>query len=87
MARVVADRMCARIEGDFVVFIIGVRINAIWKVHKWLPVFLAMPRMLKELSGMPPHGLGKAATLVPARDRFDTARGRLGATTSSAPTT
>jgi hypothetical protein len=152
MAQISAERMCARIDGDFVVFIIGMRINKIWKVHKWLPVVLAMPRMLKELagkpdsgllgvqsmgltsvqywrsfealeayaraadgehwpawvafnkrmarsrgdvgiwhetyriaagayeaiySGMPPHGLGKFATLIPARDRFDSARGRM----------
>jgi hypothetical protein len=145
--------MCAQIDGDFVVFLIGMRINKLWKIHKWLPVVLAMPRMLKELerkpesgllgaqsmgltlvqywrsfealeayarsadgahwpawvafnkrmgrtrgdvgiwhetyrvgagqyeaiySGMPPHGLAKIGHLVPARERFDTARGRLG---------
>jgi len=154
MARVIPDRMCAQIEGDFVVFIIGMRVNKPWKIHKWLPVFLAMPRMLKELeknpdagllgvqqagltivqywrsfdalekyarstdgrhwpawvdfnkrmersrgdvgiwhetyrigagqyeaiySGMPPHGLGKVARLIPARDRYETARGRMNA--------
>ena len=40
----------AELPGEFVVFLIGMRINKPWKVHKWLPVFLAMPRMLKELS-------------------------------------
>jgi hypothetical protein len=152
MARVLPDRMCAQIDGDFVVFLIGLRVNKPWKIHKWLPVFLAMPRMLKELakkpesgflgyqafgtmqvqywrsfdaletysrdanaqhwpawvafnkrigrsrgdvgiwhetyrvaageyeaiySGMPPHGLGKVARLIPARDRFESARGRM----------
>ena len=57
MARVHAERMCAQIDGDFVLFIIGMRINKIWKVHKWLPVFLAMPRMLRELSRRPELGL------------------------------
>ena len=156
MARVTPERMCAQIDGDFVVFIIGVRINKPWKLHKWLPVAMAMPRMLKELSqqpdsgflgaqslgmatvlqywrsfealeayarsadkehwpawvafnkrtgrsrgdvgiwhetyrvsageyeaiysGMPPHGLGVAGRLVPARERFETARGRMLAT-------
>ena len=145
--------MTAAIDGDFVVFLIGMRINKPWKLHKWLPVFLAMPKMLKELrqrpdsgflgaifgpkvivqywrsfehldayarsvdglhwpawvafnkrsgasradvgiwhetylvkahqyeavySGMPPFGLGAAATLVPATGRRDTARGRIG---------
>jgi len=37
-------------EDDFVVFLIGMRINALWRVHKWVPVFSAVPRMLKELS-------------------------------------
>jgi hypothetical protein len=48
--------MSAEIEGDFVVFVIGMRINKPWKPHKWLPVFLAMPRMLKELKGRPDSG-------------------------------
>jgi hypothetical protein len=153
MTQVHSERMCAQIDGDFVVFIIGMRVNKPWKIHKWLPVFAAMPRMLKELerkpdsgflgaqpmglatvvqywrsfealeryardtnaehwpawvdfnkqvgrnrgdvgiwhetfhvsagdyeaiySGMPPHGLGKVGRLIPARDRFETARGRM----------
>ena len=43
MANVIDKRMSAEIEGSFVVFIIGMRINKPWKIHKWLPVFLAMP--------------------------------------------
>jgi hypothetical protein len=152
MAKVISRRMAAQIEGDFVVFLIGMRINKPWKLHKWVPVFLAMPKMLKELehrsdsgflgatfgtkvivqywrsfeqleryarstealhwpawvafnkrmansradvgiwhetylvragdyeaiySGMPPFGLGKVGTLVPATGRHDTARGRV----------
>jgi len=153
MPRVLPDRMCAQIDGDFVVFIIGMRINKPWKVHKWFPVLTAMPRMLNELSrkpnsgflgaqslglmtlvqywrsfdaleayardanaahwpawvdfnkrmgrsrgdvgiwhetyrvsageyeaiysGMPPYGLGAAGQLIPARDRFESARGRM----------
>jgi hypothetical protein len=158
MARVIVDRMCAQMDGDFVVFIIGMRVNKPWKVHKWLPVFFGMPRMLKELarkpeagllgaqsmgfavvqywrsfealeayarnadaqhwpawvafnkrmarsrgdvgiwhetyrvsageyeaiySGMPPYGLGKAGRLAPARERFETARGRMTAPSST----
>jgi hypothetical protein len=56
MADVIADRMTAEIEGDFVVFLIGMRINRPWKIHKWLPVFLAMPPMLKELAAHPESG-------------------------------
>ena len=49
--------MTADVDGEFVVFLIGMRINKPWKVHKWLPVFLAMPRMLRELSRQPQLGL------------------------------
>ena len=56
MAKVIPRRMTARMEGDFVVFLIGLRINKPWKIHKWLPVFLAMPRMLKELAAQPESG-------------------------------
>ena len=51
------DRMTAHLEGDFVVFLIGMRFNQPWKVHKWLPVLLAMPKMLKELYANPHLGL------------------------------
>jgi hypothetical protein len=50
MANVIAQRMTAQVEGEFVVFLIGMRINRFWKIHKWLPVAIAMPRMLRELS-------------------------------------
>lgn len=50
-------RFAASIEGDFVVFIIGMRINHLLLVHKWLPVALAMPRMLQELYRRPELGL------------------------------
>jgi hypothetical protein len=160
MPRTIPERMCAQLDGDFVVFLIGMRINKPWKIHKWLPVFRAMPRMLKELeaqrdsgflgaessgfmlvqywrsfehleryarrpdaqhwpawvdfnkrmgrsrgdvgiwhetfrvsagqyeaiySGMPARGLGKAGRLVPARDRFESARGRMATAVADAP--
>src|SRR5438067_6501912 len=56
MAEVNAQRMAGEIDGDFVVFLIGMRINKPWKIHKWLPVFLAMPRMLRELEAHPESG-------------------------------
>ena len=49
-------RMTAEIDGDFVVFVIGMRMNKPWKLHKWLPVALAMPRMIKELQANPESG-------------------------------
>jgi hypothetical protein len=56
MTEVHAGRMAVDIDGDFVVFLIGMRINKPWKIHQWLPVFLAMPRMLKELQKRPETG-------------------------------
>ena len=56
MAPVIDKRVTAEIEGDFVVFLIGMRVNRLWKVWKWLPVVLAMPRMLRELGRSPDSG-------------------------------
>ena len=50
MTKTIDARRTGRIEGEFVVFLIGMRVNRWWKIHKWLPVALAMPRMLRELS-------------------------------------
>jgi len=49
--------MTASLDDDFVVFLIGVRINQPWKIHKWLPIGAAMPRMLRELYAQPELGL------------------------------
>ncbi|CAN5557969.1 DUF4188 domain-containing protein [soil metagenome] len=56
MAATINERMTPEIVGDFVVFLIGMRINKFWKFHKWLPVGFAMPKMLKELSQNPENG-------------------------------
>lgn len=58
MAKVIADRMCAKIDGDFVVFLIGIRVNKWWKLSAWVPAFAAMPRMLRELAGLPVEQTG-----------------------------
>jgi len=55
--KVVNDRMCAQVEGEAVVFLIGMRFNKLWKIHKWLPVVMAMPKMLMELEKNPDLGL------------------------------
>lgn len=44
-------RMTAEIEGDFAVFITGMRINKFWKIHKWYPNFRAMRKILMGLFG------------------------------------
>lgn len=58
MSEVNDKRMTAHIEGDFVVFLIGMRINKLLKPHKWLPAVMAMPRMLKELNALPSEETG-----------------------------
>jgi hypothetical protein len=64
MSAVIPNKVTAQIEGDFVVFLIGMRVNKPWMLHKWLPVFFAMPRMLKELERCPESGfLGHILTL------------------------
>jgi hypothetical protein len=54
--KIINDRMCAQIDGEAVVFLIGMRVNKPWKLHKWIPAALAMPRMLKELERNPQLG-------------------------------
>jgi hypothetical protein len=75
MSTVVPGRMMAVIEGDFVVFLVGMRINRWWKVHKWWPVAMAMPRMLAELAAHPEWGClavgGRAGLSVQYWRSFD----------------
>ena len=54
---ILKERLTATLEGDFVVFLIGMRINKPLLIHKWWPVAQAMPRMLKELGRQPELGL------------------------------
>jgi hypothetical protein len=53
---IIPERLTAEIDGDFVIFLIGMRINKFWKIHKWIPVFFSMPRMIKELATTPDSG-------------------------------
>lgn len=53
---------------DFVVFLIGMRVNRLWQVWRWFPVALAMPRMILELAKDPSRGLlGRPRTFVSGR--------------------
>jgi len=56
MAKVQSERMTAVPEQGFVLFLIGMRFNNLFAVHRWLPVFRAMPKMLKELYTQPDLG-------------------------------
>jgi len=78
MSDVIASRVTAGIEGDFVVFLVGMRINKPWKLHKWLPVARAMPRMLRELEAAAPdvgflghNGLGLSLSVLQYWRSFD----------------
>jgi hypothetical protein len=57
MVEIVRKRVCADVDGDFVVFMIGMRVNRPLKVWRWGPVAAAMPRMLQELAAQPELGL------------------------------
>ena len=47
---IIPQRVTAQVEAkETIVFLIGMRINKPWKIHKWLPVARAMGRMINEL--------------------------------------
>ncbi|WP_236077758.1 DUF4188 domain-containing protein [Rhodococcus sp. P1Y] len=79
MSAVQPGRYTAQMDEDFVVFIIGMRINKLRKVHKWFGPFAAMPRMLRELRTHPDKGLlgarmsigGRTITVVQYWRSFD----------------
>ena len=56
MNPILSDRLTVARKQGLVVFLIGMRINSWWKIHRWLPVALAMPRMLRELRARPDSG-------------------------------
>jgi hypothetical protein len=66
MAKINRGRFTADIGADGkVLFLIGMRFNRLWQFWKWLPVFLAMPRMLIELQKNRELGLiGKPSTFI-----------------------
>ncbi|WP_130858812.1 DUF4188 domain-containing protein [Gracilibacillus phocaeensis] len=47
--QVYTGRYTVENDQDIIVFIIGMRINKRYAIHKWGPVFSAMPGMIKEL--------------------------------------
>jgi Domain of unknown function (DUF4188) len=67
MAEIYNGRYAAKLEGEFVVFVIGMRINRLLLLNKWIPVVRAMPRMLRELFRRPELGLLHARTFWSGR--------------------
>jgi hypothetical protein len=49
MGKIHAGRYAAEMDGEFVVFIIGMRVNRLFAIHKWFPAFKAMGPMIREL--------------------------------------
>lgn len=62
MTQVYPGRYTADVDDELVVFLIGMRINKLWKIRTWLPVMLAMPKMLKAGISDPDSGLLGART-------------------------
>lgn len=78
MPQTINQRIAAQIEGDFVIFLIGARVNRWWKIPQLIRVGRAMGRMLKELSQQPEMGLmhveswtGRTTILVQYWRSFD----------------
>ena len=57
MPNIFSGRYTARMDEPFVVFLIGMRINQLWAIRKWMPVAKAMPTMLATLTQNPVKGL------------------------------
>lgn len=57
MPQVFPGRYTNDAQGEVTVFLIGMRFNQWWRVDKWLPVFVAMPRMIALLAKHPQDGL------------------------------
>jgi hypothetical protein len=64
MVNVYPGRYTTAIDGAFVVFILGFRVNRLIAVRKWLSVASAMGPMLEELHANPALGLLAAHTSV-----------------------
>jgi hypothetical protein len=62
MATIFPGRYASRIEGPFVVFLIGMRVNRLLAPHKWLATARAMGPMLQELYAHPELGFLSAET-------------------------
>jgi len=64
LARVMNGRYTADTEEPFVVFVIGMRVNELLAVRKWVPTARAMAPMLRELYAEPETGFLGAETFL-----------------------
>lgn len=67
MNQVFKGRFTANIQEPFVVFLIGMRINSIFAIRKWLPVASAMGPMVAALNKYPEKGYLGGYALVGLR--------------------
>jgi hypothetical protein len=64
MSKVFPRRYTAEIDEPFVVFLIGMRVNRIFTVRKWLPTAQAMTNMLRVLYAYPDKGFMGGQTIL-----------------------
>jgi len=64
MTKICPGRYTAQIEGPFVVFLIGMRVNRLLAFNKWIPALGAMSPMIRELYAQPESGFLSAHTSV-----------------------
>ncbi len=57
MAQIIRGRFTADMQEPFVIFLIGMRVNRLRAVRKWVGTFMVMPALLKELTQHPEKGL------------------------------
>jgi Domain of unknown function (DUF4188) len=67
MAKVIPGRFTAEIEGPFVVFIIGMRVNKFFAFRKWIATAMAMGPMIRTLYEHPEKGFLGAQTFLYGR--------------------
>jgi hypothetical protein len=67
MPTVQPGRFTASIEGPFIVFVVGMHINKWTALRQWVPTFLAMLPMLRDLQARPASGFLGGQTYLHAR--------------------
>ena len=64
MSKIFPGRYTAEMDEPFVVFLIGMRVNRIFAVRKWLPTAQAMTTMLRTLYTYPDKGFMGGQTIL-----------------------
>ena len=64
MSTIFPGRFTAKFDGPFVVFLIGMRVNHLFRFSKWIPVAKAMGPMIAELKQHPDMGLLHVETML-----------------------